>query len=239
MFRSIATGDTANEGYEFATDVEQQMAESSGGYVFLAVDPKNQQICVFLSAIRTNDAGYYETDVYPFSPSQGWQPKITLSDDTRDLIVSGVCSAGSSLYYIAGGRRAGTTNQFDTWQFDSGTSTTDWYATWSYVDSGVEFISKFLHKVRTKGKFTNGATVQIYAVTPDTEISVEDLENGDNPVVEFDLDASTEVMQYAVEKMRVRNALMWTVRIYGTSDDTNVDEIHEITVDLSVSGQMR
>lgn len=242
MFRSIATGDTANEGYEFATDVEQQMAEASGGYVLLAVDPKNQQICVFLSAIRQNDAGYWVTEVYPFSPSQGWQPMITLSDDTRDMIVSGVCSAGSSLYFIAGGRRQGDTNRFDTWEWDAGEDPVDYFASWAYQDFGVELQPKVISRLRPKGKFTD-ATVSIFGVTPDTEIDVDDLVTGDNSILDVSLDDSTTVKQYEASKVRAKNLLMATARVAGTStyDGTegSKDQFHELVLSIEVAGGVK
>ena len=105
LFRSTGTADTANESYEFASDVEAQLAESSGGYVFIAHDPKNELICVFLSAIRQNDSGYWETDVYPYSLTKSvWTPKIVLTSTTQDMIVSGAATVNNELYFVAGGR---------------------------------------------------------------------------------------------------------------------------------------
>ena len=105
LFRSIATGDAAEESYTFTTDVEAQLAESSGGYVFLGMDGKNQSICVFLSAIRQNDDGYWETDIHQWSLTKSvWMPKIVLSSTTRDQVVSGVATVNNELMYIAGGR---------------------------------------------------------------------------------------------------------------------------------------
>jgi len=105
MFRSIATGDTADESYEFATDVEVQLAESSAGYVFIAHDPKNECICVFLSAIRQNDDGYWETDVYPYSLTKSiWMPKVVLTSTERDMVVSGAATVNNELYFVGSGR---------------------------------------------------------------------------------------------------------------------------------------
>jgi len=105
LFRSTGTADEAQESYTFASDVEAQLAESSGGYVFIAHDPKNECICVFLSAIRQNDDGWWETDVYPWSLTKSiWLPKVVLTSTERDMVVSGVATVNNELCFIAGGR---------------------------------------------------------------------------------------------------------------------------------------
>ena len=105
LFRSTGTADEANESYQFASDVEAQLAESSGGYVFIAHDPKNELICVFLSAIRQNADDYWETDVYSYSLTKSiWMPKVVLTSTERDMVVSGAATVNNELYFLAGGR---------------------------------------------------------------------------------------------------------------------------------------
>lgn len=244
FFRSIATGDKGNEESLFASDVETETADWFGGYVLGAHDPKNDEVCFCYSASRKNEQGYWESDILPYSLRQGgvYQPKIVLSSPTRDMIVTGAATVNGHFEFIAGGRREGTTDQYDTWQYDMGSNEdVDGYLAWSFQDSGIELISKNIRKIRAKGKFAD-ADIKVYITTADAEINIEDLENGTNAAYSFDLPASTGITQYAIQKCRVRNALMWTVRLGFTSnwDGTGkVDQIHEIVLDLDVSGAKR
>jgi hypothetical protein len=85
--------------------------------------------------------------------------------------------------------------------------------------------------------------MQVYGVTPDTVINVTDLEDGTNPLYETALTNSTVVTQYPVFKTRVKNLLMYSVRLEGisVSDGTieSLDQVQEVTYELSISGQMR
>ncbi len=244
MFRSIATGDEGNESYDFASDVESQLLEVNAGYMLLGHDPKNEIIASFSSAIRQNNAGYWETDVWIYSLTKfQWMPKIVLSDDTRDLIVSGVATVGNNLTFLAGGRRNGTTDRVDTFIFSSPSGEpVPWYCSWSFSDMTVEMVAKILRKIRPKGKFTD-TSIQVYAVESNTDIDITDLETGANPVFTYNLTDSTVVKQYDIKKVRCKNMLMWTLRIAGTStvsDATDLlDQIHEIAVEMDISGQLR
>jgi len=243
LFRSIATADEADESYLFTSDVETQLAETSPGYVFLAHDPKNECICVFLSAIRQNTAGYWETDIYPYSLTKSqWMPKIVLSDLLRDMIVSGVATVNTELTFIAGGRRDSDTDQHDTFKYDSPSGEeVIWYLAWNYNDGGVEMTPKIMSKIRPKGKFTEGR-VEVYGVTPDSAIDVSSLETGGNALFSYDLTDSTDIEQYAIKKVRCKNMLMTTCRVSGVStyDGTGVvDQFQELAVEINVTGQMR
>lgn len=245
MYRSIATGDSAEATNDFASSVNAQMATWSPGYVYLAYDPKNRSVCVFHSAAYKNASNYWVTEVYVYNLDiWDWTPPIILTSTTRDMIVSGVATVQGTLYFIAGGRRASTTDRWDTFAWDSPASleAVPWYAAWSYSDTGSELISKRISKIRPKGQFTD-ATVKIYAITPDSDISVTDLENGTNAAFSYNLDNSTTLHQYEIQKCRVRNALMSTVRINGTSTSAGTlatcAQLHEIALTLDVYGQER
>lgn len=243
LFRSIATADQADESYLFTSDVEAQLAETSPGYVFLAHDPKNECICVFLSAIRKNTADFWETDIYPYSLTKSqWMPKIVLTDLSRDMIVSGVATVNTELTFIAGGRRDSDTDQHDTFKYDSPSGEeVQWYIAWTYSDAGAEMTPKVLHKVRPKGKFTQGR-VEVYGVTPDSTVDVTSLETGGNALFSYDLDDSTSIEQYPIEKVRCKNMLMSTCRVSGVStyDGTGtIDQFQELALDFTVSGQTR
>lgn len=243
-YRSIATGDSAEASNDFASSVNAQMSEWSPGYVFLAFDPRNSCVCYIHSACSTNAQGYWETEIYPYSLiNYDWMPRILLTSTTRDMIVTGAATVHNSMNFIAGGRRAATTDQFDTWSFDTGTGdSVPWYLAWSFMDGGAEFTPKVIRKLRPRGAFTSGV-MQIYGVTPDSAISVTDLEDGTNPLYEVALTNSTTVTQYPVFKTRVRNLLMYTMRLEGisVSDGTieSLDQFQELTYEVDVAGQMR
>lgn len=243
-YRSIATGDSAEATNDFASSVNAQMAEWPGGYVYVTYDPKNRCICYFYTASHKNDADYWCSTVYVYSLDiYDWLCPIILSDDTRDMIVSGCCVVQNSLYFIAGGRRSATTDRWDTFSWDTPTGTdVPYYLAFNYIDVGAEFISKILRKVRAKGLFRNGATVQVYGVTPGGAIDIADLETGDNPLYEFSVDASPDIVQDVIAKLRIRNILMWTLRLEGVSNAsvvTECDQFHELSVMYDVAGQER
>lgn len=246
IFRSIGTGDTSSEQYGFATAVRSLTALWYSGYELSAVDEKNQEVCFINSAARKNADGYWESDILPFSLEQNaFVPTVVLTSPTRDMIVSGAATVNGHLEFIAGGRRTGDTDQFATWRYDTGASEdVKGYLAWQFQDNGVEFISKIIRKIRVKGKFKNGATVQIHIVTADSEIDIADIENGTNPAYEFDLTASTNVQQYAIQKCRIKNALMWTCRVgfdanWSGAESELKDQIHEIAFVLDADGQER
>ena len=116
-----------------------------------------------------------------------------------------------------------------------------YFLAWCFADDGVELTPKVWRKIRAKGKLTS-ASMQVFAVTPDSEIDLTDLETGANALIDIALDDSTEITQYAVNKIRCKNMLMSTVRIDGIStyDGTGqIDTVQEIAVIGDVSGQER
>ncbi len=246
MYRSIATGDSAEATNDFASSVNAQMASWNAANVYLAYDPKNRCVCVFHTAAYKNENGYWVTEVYVYNLDiYDWTPPIILSDEDRDMIVTGVATVQGTLYFIAGGKRDGTSDRYDTFAWDDplSQSPVSWYAAWSYSDFGSELISKRISKIRPKGQFTDAA-VQIYAVTPDSDIDVDDLEAGTNAAFEYALDDSATLHQYEIKKARVRNALMATARIEGISTAANgdlstCDQLHEIAIGVNSYGQER
>lgn len=246
MYRSIATGNEAAATNDFASSVNTQMALWEAGYVYLAYDPKNRCVCIFHTGARKNNAGYWITEVYIYNLDiYDWTPPIILSDDTRDMIVTGVATVQNALYFIAGGRRSGTSARFDTFEWDNPASgqAVNWYASWNYTQSGNPLTAKCIRKVQTRGQFTN-ASVQVYAASPDSTIAIADLETGANSAFSFNLDDSTMPTTYSPEPCRVRNALMWTTRIGGTSQSMDgtlatVDTFDEMTVYVDIFGAIR
>ena len=134
--------------------------------------------------------------------------------------------------------------QVDTFKWDTASSEpVPWFLSWVFSDDSVEIIPKIVHKVRPKGKLTD-STVSVFGIDPDSEIDVEDLVTGANAKINIALTNSTEITQYAVSKVKCKNLLMETIRIDGTSTFTGaegevIDQVHEIAIDLSVTGQQR
>ncbi len=246
MYRSIATGDSAQAVNDFAAGVNTQMASWQAGYVYVDYDPKNRCVCVFHTGARKNTSNYWVTDVFIYNLDiYDWTPMVVLSDDTRDMIVTGTAVVQNELYFIAGGRRAGTTARYDTFSWDNPLSeeSVDWYMAWNWTQSGQPLTAKCIRKIQPRGQFTN-ASVQVYAATPDSTIDITDLDTGANAAFSYNLADSTVATTYEPEPMRVRNALMWTVRIAGTSQSTDgtmatLDTFDELTVYIDSFGQVR
>lgn len=243
MYRSIASGDEGQESHVFASDVESLTANWHGGYVFVAHDPKNEEVCFIYSAARKNADGYWETDIFPYSLRQeAWQMPVVLSSTTRDMAVTGAATIDGHLCFIAGGRRAATTAQFDTFRYDTNGSSqdVDWYIAWNYMDNGAELTAKTVRKLRPKGLFGDGATMDLYLTTPDTAVDITDLETGANPTFTTSVPSSTTVTQYGVTKCRARNGMMWTSRLSGTSNvAVGLDQVQELSLWIDEYGQER
>lgn len=243
-YRSIATGDSASESNDFAADVATEMAGWQPSYVFVVGDTTAEQVCYVYSASRQNAEGYWESDILPYSLQyRAWMPPIVLSDPERDMIVSGAATVNGYFEFIAGGRRDGDTERWDTWRYNTGSGTdVDCYIAWQFTDNGAELLAKWLRKLRPKGKFADGATLQVYAVPPDEEIDLTDLEDGTNATYSYALPTSNAVRQYAIQKVRVRNGMMWTLRLEWTSNWNGTetrDQLTEIAVELESWGQQR
>jgi hypothetical protein len=243
VYRSIASGDEGSESHIFASDVEAQTATWHGGHVLVFHDPKNEEVCFIYSASSKNTDGYWESEILPYSLRQeSWQMPVVLTSSTRDMIVTGAATVAGHLEFIAGGRRAATTAQFDTWRYDTNTTAVDvdYYVGWNFVDNGVELTAKTIRKLRPKGKFVKGATLQLYLTAPNTAIDVTDFEDGTNPTFQASVASSSAVTQYGVTKCRARNGMVWAARIEGTGDASQgLDQIHELALLGDVSGQER
>ncbi len=239
MYRSIAQGDEGSESNTFAADVESQTKDWAGAFEFTEHDGKNEEICFIYSASRQNENGWWESDILPWNlKQQAWATPVILSDPDRDMVVSGVAAVGGHLVFIAGGRRDGTTDQWDTWQYDSSDNNgVDAYFAFSYQDNGVETTPKIVRNPRPKGLFTNGK-IKYYAAFPDSDINIADLEAGVNPVFEIDLDDSTSVKTYKIFKRKMKNALMWTARVEMLTEGV-ANQFHELSQDVEICGQQR
>lgn len=239
MYRSIAQGDEGNESNVFAADVETETKGWHGAFEITEHDGENEEICFIYAASRKNENGWWESDILPWSlKQQAWMPTVVISESDRDMVITGAAAVNGHLVFVAGGRRDGTTEQFDTYSYDTGDNVgVDWYIAFSYQDGGVETTPKIVRNPRPKGLFTD-ASIQLYAAYPDSDIDVNDLVTGANPVVDISLDNSTTVKTYKIFKRKMKNALMWTMRIGGTTSGI-ANQFQECAFEVEISGQQR
>lgn len=106
--RSIATGDKAEEQFNFAAAVEEITKDWYAGYVHAAYDPQNECVVFIYSAAERNAEGYWISLALPFSLRHNcWMPLIELTKPGQDMIVTGASAIGSHLQFLAGGLSTG------------------------------------------------------------------------------------------------------------------------------------
>lgn len=109
--RSIATGDRAQEQFNFSAAVEDITREWYAGYVHTAYDPQNECIVFIYSAAERNAEGYWISLALPFSLRHNcWMPLIEITKPGQDMIVTGASAIGSYLQFLAGGLSTGSLN---------------------------------------------------------------------------------------------------------------------------------
>ena len=109
----------------------------------------------------------------------------------------------------------------------------------AYADADQEWCRWYLRD-RVTGEPLNAETFDLDAHLD--LIDIADLETGTNAAYSYALDASANVKQYEIARARVRNAMMWTVRIGFTAnwDGTGLrDQIHELAAGFDISGRQR
>lgn len=124
-------------------------------------------------------------------------------------------------------------------RFDAG-QRSSWWLVPQLTDSGNELRDKVIKAIRATGKMT-APECKIYAYGPESEIDVDEIEDGTGGTKSFALEATTEVTQGARKQINVPNAELHTIRLQGSwVDDGNMkDRIDEIVYEQAIQGTRR
>jgi len=219
--------------FEFGKIAEDITDDFADGHVFVEHDPKNQEVCFVMSAIRQNSSGYWESDILPLDlQSNQFMPLVTLTSDTQDMIVSGTAIVNGRLEFLAGGRRASGNPQIRTYRYDEIDDTPapiNYRFALQPTDLETD-ITKLIRALSVKGRFDGGLTVKVIASTPGGTISLDDLRAGTNQIgSSFTFASSSEITEY-FKKWQMINSLKTYSLVFegtwsGSGDNDRLDEI--------------
>lgn len=132
-----------------------------------------------------------------------------------------------------------TSQNVATQRFDAGTGSS-YYLVPAIVDSGDELRSKCVKPGRVTSRRTN-QTIQVYGYDVDSEISVSDLEDGQNSSTgALPLADNANVSQSPLIGVNVPNATSHTIRVAGDdTGETTRDRIDEIIYQVAQHGVRR
>lgn len=243
FFRSIGNGDENVQKYDFGKTVEDITRSWNAGHVHTIEDKKNSQVLFIHSGAYKNNAGFWVSEILPFSLRNAWMPKIILSDIAQDMIISGVANINERVEFLAGGRKAGGGFEVRTYQFDEKTDggvPIPYYLLWQISDDGLENRSKAVHSIRLDARVTQ-FYVQLHGCRPGGEIVVSDMENGTNALSSnITFPDSAEVKRYLPKKLRYKNLAKYTIRAAGVWSGSGApDRLEEIALEVSAHGRPR
>lgn len=243
LLRSPSNADTNVVPFEIGLPVADLTAEWYDGYVLLGHDGKNQEVCLISSASKKNPDGYWVSEILPYSLQKNeWQPIITVSSSTRDMIISGVATVGGRMQFLAGGRVSGGDFTLSTFQYDeiSGEEV-PWYVAFQPTDSGEEQRPKQIKSLRITAR-GNVPMIQVHGTTPSSrELSIDDIEDGTNSVSgNITLTASPELAREFAVPYKVKNLGLWCIRYADTYEGSGpVNRLDEIVVGIEAHGIAR
>ena len=241
LLRSPSNADTNVVPYEIGLPVSDLTASWYDGHALLGHCPKNQQICIISSATHKNTAGYWVSQILPYSLQKNeWQPIIELTSDTRDMIVSGVATVGGRMEFLAGGRAPAGAYTISTFQYDERpTSTTPvpYYFALQPSDAGQESKQKYIKTYRVTGRVTS-PIIQVHGAEAGEDISISDIENGTNSLSgNIALTTTTGINRAFFAQQLVKKLQLFTIRFSGEWAGTGeVDRIDEIVLGVGVHG---
>ncbi len=246
LFQSIGNGDENSQKYEFSAPVEDIIRNWNGGHELTAQDSNNNSILFINSAAYKNAAGYWVTEILPFSLSRNaFLPLIILSNDTRDMVVCGVANIKEKLEFLAGGRASGGTFSVSTFRYDepdasNPVTSMPYYLLWQPTDDGAENKSKKIHSIRPTGKFT-GMSIQIHGASAGQSINIADMEKGLNSLsgnISF-TNTSVETRDF-FRRVSFKNLSMYAIRLAGAWNGSGAkDRLDEIAIEISLHGRER
>lgn len=247
LAKSIAGADESVEEFGFAVALEEFLRTVSAGHCLLALDPKNNAVCLFHSGDSLNASGYWTTRVWMYGLRQNkWVGEVLLTSTTGDMIVSGAASVNGQLEFLAGGRQSGGTTVVRTYRFDDPTAglPVPYYLAWQMSDWGAEDRTKRVGPFfQVVAKQVNGGSAGLYGVEPGETVPVAALEAGNHVTSKsgtITLPAASAVAQEDVIELNVSNLKQFTVRVDGTWPGTGErDRIDEVVIEAAVEGARR
>lgn len=240
LLRSPTNADQNVVPYEIGLPIADLTANWTDGHTFLGHCGKNQQICIISSGTRQNSAGYWVSEILPYSLQKNeWQPVITLSSSTADMIVSGVATVNGRMEFLAGGRKTGGAYEIRTYRYDENAgAAVAWYVAFQPSDIGEDQRLKRIKSFRVTAKTVTGI-IQVHgAAVGDGEISLTDIAAGSNSISgNITVPASTGVEREGLIKREVTNLTNFTVRYAdewsGSGDNTS---LHKLVLDVELHG---
>lgn len=241
LWRSPSNADGANEPYEIGLPVNDLTASWAQGLALLGECQKNQQLCLISSGSKLNAAGFWCSEILPYSLQKNqWQPIILVSDDTRDMIISGVATVNGRMEFLAGGRAPASAHTVSTFRYDELPATptpVPWYVAFQPVSLNNERQQKMVRFLRVTAHITGGI-LQIFGARAGGDISIDAIEqgihsiSGDIPVP----DSAALTRQFEI-KYLVKGLQLAGVRISGVWAGTGeVNRVDEIVATCSLHG---
>lgn len=239
ILRSPTNADTNVTPFEIGLPVADLTENWFDGFPLARHCPKNQELVIISSATHKNDAGYWVSQLLPYSLQKNeWQPVIELSDDTRDMIVCGAATVGGRLDMLVGGRVASSTETLSTFRYDEAAGVpVQWYIAFQPSDMGEERRQKAIRRLRVTGR-SAAAIIQVHGARAGGDIDIDDIEAGTNSLSgNITVPASTGIerqteIPYLVERLQVAS-LRYADEWDGVSELNRLDEI---VLDVDVHG---
>jgi hypothetical protein len=240
LLRSPTNADTNMMPFELGLPIADLTANWYDGHVKLEHDGKNQQVCLISSATHKNVAGFWVSQILPYSLQKNeWQPIIELTSDTRDMIVSGTANVGGRLHILAGGRAPAGAFTMSTFLYDEATSGTPvaYYVAFQPTDMGEEGLQKYIRSFRLTARI-RGGIIQVHGTRAGGSISITDIENGTNSLSgNITVPAAAGLARAFKIKYDVKGLQIFSVRIAGEWPGTgDVDRLDEFVLDGGVHG---
>lgn len=247
LARSIADGDQSTEEFGFATAIEELLKTVNPGHCLLALDPKNNAVCLFSSAHALNASGFWTTRVWMYGLREGkWIGDILLTSTTTDMIVSGVATVNGQLEFLCGGRTSAPATVVKTYRWDdtAAAQSVPYYLATEFTDLGSEAHTKHIGPFfSVVAKQAAGGTAGVYGAEPGDSIPVSDLEAGNHATSKsgtITLPATATVSQENVIELNIDNLKQFAVRVDGTWAGTGErDRIDEIVLQAYPTGARR
>jgi hypothetical protein len=239
LMRSPSTADENNVvPYQIGLPVTDLTDSFFDGYTHLLHDPFYQEVCIVSAATKRNNAGFWISEILPYSLQKNqWQPIITVSSDTRDMIVSGGATVNNRLDFLAGGRAPSSAFSIGTFRYGAPSGLPiDCYFCYQPEDSGSETRAKQIRSVRATGQ-TYTPQIQVHGAKKGGSISIDDIENGTNPIATINIPPSTGLQLQFQTNYLVNNLGLWALRFSDTYPGTGpILRLDELEAEIGVHG---